>query len=76
MTSPEDTAGAPVEEGGDAACWLERVCAECGAFRETPDPVCARCDTPYPAAPLPFAPGADGRCVPPGPVAPEPGGAR
>jgi hypothetical protein len=24
----------PVEEGGDPACWLDRVCEECGAFLE------------------------------------------
>jgi predicted amidophosphoribosyltransferase len=35
--------------GGDPACWLERVCEECGAFREdVAAPVCARCGTPFP----------------------------
>ncbi|SDO22196.1 AraC family transcriptional regulator ligand-binding domain-containing protein [Actinacidiphila guanduensis] len=37
-------------EGGEPACWLDRVCEECGAFRETPAPVCARCGTPFPGA--------------------------
>ncbi|HQX35087.1 MAG TPA: hypothetical protein PLA13_01905 [Microbacteriaceae bacterium] len=35
------------ETGGDAACWLDRVCTECGAFVEgEPGPeglVCWRC---------------------------------
>ncbi len=31
-------------EGGDPVCWLDRVCPECGAFRENPAlPGCARC---------------------------------
>lgn len=31
-------------EGGDAACWLSRVCTECGALLEGPPPVaCWRC---------------------------------
>ncbi|MEU5272391.1 hypothetical protein AB0G77_28400 [Streptomyces hygroscopicus] len=36
---------APAEpEGGEAACWLEKVCAECGAIQDTaPFDRCARC---------------------------------
>ncbi|MFI0819331.1 hypothetical protein ACH4TX_25650 [Streptomyces sp. NPDC021098] len=31
-------------EGGDAACWLDRVCAECGALQDTsPFDRCRRC---------------------------------
>jgi hypothetical protein len=37
-------------EGGDPACWLNRVCDECGAFREDMSAgACARCGTPFPA---------------------------
>lgn len=36
---------APAEpEGGDAACWLDRVCAACGAIQDTvPFDRCQRC---------------------------------
>ena len=37
-TDPEDES----QEGGDAACWLARVCVECGALREGPG-ACWRC---------------------------------
>ncbi|MET7901392.1 hypothetical protein [Streptomyces sp. NPDC005336] len=31
-------------EGGDAACWLDRVCAACGAIQDAaPFGRCARC---------------------------------
>lgn len=30
------------DEGGDAACWLDRVCPECGAFQESAG-ACWRC---------------------------------
>ncbi|WP_281245331.1 hypothetical protein [Paramicrobacterium humi] len=33
-------------EGGDPACWLDRVCAECGAFLEDGMTACWRCGTP------------------------------
>jgi flavin reductase (DIM6/NTAB) family NADH-FMN oxidoreductase RutF len=33
---------APMEEGGDPACWLASVCPECGAMREGPG-ACAVC---------------------------------
>jgi len=39
-------------EGGDPVCWLDRVCPQCGAFRETPAPRCARCGTPFPGTGL------------------------
>ena len=33
-----------LSEGGDAACWLSQVCAECGAMLEAPLPTaCWRC---------------------------------
>jgi hypothetical protein len=36
-------------EGGDPACWLNRICEECGAFREDmAAATCARCGTPFP----------------------------
>lgn len=25
-----------MDEGGEAACWLDRVCPECGRLRERP----------------------------------------
>lgn len=38
-------------EGGDPVCWLDRVCEECGAFREDPSAAaCARCGTRSPGA--------------------------
>jgi hypothetical protein len=42
--------GAGRTAGGDPVCWLDRVCPECGAFRERPStPDCARCGTPFPS---------------------------
>jgi hypothetical protein len=40
------------EPVGDAACWLGRVCPECGALDESPQPagVCARCGAELPEA--------------------------
>jgi hypothetical protein len=33
-------------EGGDPACWLERVCPECGRIADAAPPVvCERCGT-------------------------------
>ncbi|MFC9790177.1 hypothetical protein [Rhodococcus sp. NPDC127528] len=33
--------------GGDAACWLDRVCPDCGAFLpDGPDHGCPRCALP------------------------------
>ncbi|MFD8510693.1 hypothetical protein ACFV27_06085 [Streptomyces antimycoticus] len=39
---------APAEpEGGESACWLDRVCADCGAIQDTaPFARCARCGAP------------------------------
>lgn len=46
-TRPAERAG--TTGGGDPACWLNRVCEECGAFREDLSaPVCVRCGTPFP----------------------------
>lgn len=34
-------------DGGDAVCWLERVCDSCGALADGPPAaVCERCGTP------------------------------
>jgi hypothetical protein len=43
MSSQDLTDGAPVAEGGDAACWLANVCERCGAFNEVPGLPCWRC---------------------------------
>jgi hypothetical protein len=80
----DGTERAEYGEGGDPACWLDRVCEKCGAFRETPAPRCARCGTPFPGAgpdrvpgppglPPEHAPaaGAEGAAPPP-PSEPEP----
>ena len=48
-TDPRQPAdGAPAEpEGGDAACWLDRVCAACGAIQDTARfDRCERCGAP------------------------------
>jgi hypothetical protein len=39
-------------EGGDPVCWLDRVCPQCGAFRESPAPRCVRCGTRFPGTDL------------------------
>jgi hypothetical protein len=37
-----------IEQGGDAACWLGRVCDNCGALVEGSRGVpCWRCNTPW-----------------------------
>ncbi|MFE2446155.1 hypothetical protein ACWDHW_36505 [Streptomyces melanosporofaciens] len=43
-----DPAPAPAEpEGGEPACWLDRVCADCGAIQDAaPFARCARCGAP------------------------------
>ncbi|AEM83949.1 hypothetical protein [Streptomyces violaceusniger] len=49
MADPDpDPAPAPAEpEGGESACWLDRVCADCGAIQDTaPFARCARCGVP------------------------------
>ncbi|MFF8769337.1 hypothetical protein [Kitasatospora sp. NPDC015120] len=54
-----------MDEGGEAACWLDRVCDECGKLRERSGPgPCEHC-------------GADDRRTagPAEPDAPEPGAA-
>lgn len=33
-------------EGGEAACWLDRVCPDCGAIGEHPGGTCWRCGRP------------------------------
>jgi len=38
------------DEGGDPACWLGRVCPECGRFADEPPPTtCVRCGTELPS---------------------------
>lgn len=35
------------EEGGDAACWVDRVCDRCGALEDGPAAAfCPRCGSP------------------------------
>ncbi|NAZ86961.1 hypothetical protein [Kineococcus indalonis] len=42
-----DTGGDTGGEGGEAVCWLERVCPGCGALREgREDAPCAACGAP------------------------------
>lgn len=35
-----------VDEGGDPACWLDRVCPACGRLPESDGDRCAECGTP------------------------------
>ncbi|MFE2408470.1 hypothetical protein ACFXDE_09020 [Kitasatospora sp. NPDC059408] len=46
-----------MDEGGEAACWLDRVCPECGRLRERPGAEsCENCG----AVPEPEGAAADG----------------
>ncbi|MGH3601738.1 MAG: hypothetical protein ACRDQH_15920, partial [Pseudonocardiaceae bacterium] len=39
----------PADEGGDPACWLPRVCPECGLLADLDPPVmCTRCGAEIP----------------------------
>lgn len=42
---PDAPRPASWSDGGDAACWLSEVCAECGALNESPTGPCWRCGT-------------------------------
>jgi rRNA maturation endonuclease Nob1 len=45
----DDRAQEPVEEGGDPACWLRRVCPACGRIADEDPPTrCAACGTDLP----------------------------
>ena len=45
-----EAAGAPEPEGGDPACWLDRVCPACGRLTErTAEGRCAGCGEPWSA---------------------------
>ncbi|MER8158349.1 hypothetical protein [Streptomyces sp. NPDC094472] len=45
--NPAPTPGPADPEGGESACWLDRVCADCGAIQDTaPFARCARCGAP------------------------------
>ena len=47
----EDANGAPVEDDnpGDPACWLKRVCPECGALADADPPTtCPQCHAAMP----------------------------
>lgn len=33
-------------EGGDAVCWLDRVCPDCGALADSTAATCWRCGKP------------------------------
>ena len=47
LASDVETASDLGEEGGDSACWLERVCSQCGALPDgAPLPTCERCGQP------------------------------
>lgn len=43
-----DADGDDGDSGGDAVCWLHRLCPECGAVPVEEEPArCWRCGTPY-----------------------------
>ncbi|WP_346621058.1 hypothetical protein [Blastococcus montanus] len=45
-TDPPST---PPDEGGDPACWLRRVCPECGGLADEDPPArCPRCGAELP----------------------------
>ncbi|MER5349316.1 hypothetical protein ABT093_03135 [Kitasatospora sp. NPDC002551] len=54
-----------MDEGGEPACWLDRVCDECGRLRERSGPgPCEHCGSGAPAVGVPAADGGraeDGR---------------
>lgn len=39
----------PEDQGGDPACWLNRVCPDCGRFAAEPPTTCPACGAPIPA---------------------------
>jgi rubrerythrin len=44
------TSGADEEQPGDPACWLRRVCPECGSMADRDPPtVCPQCHAEMPA---------------------------
>lgn len=44
VSRPGEAPSRPDEpQGGDPACWLDRVCPECGAFTERGFDTCPRC---------------------------------
>jgi rubrerythrin len=46
MTEDQRTHDEPVEEGGDPACWLARVCPACGRLADEDPPTrCPACGT-------------------------------
>ncbi len=55
----------PNEGGGDAACWLHRVCEECGAIVDDANPHRAFCSRAVPAPPVSdAAPAREARWIP------------
>jgi rRNA maturation endonuclease Nob1 len=45
----DDRVQEPVEEGGDPACWLRRVCPACGRMADEDPPTrCAACGADLP----------------------------
>ncbi|WP_200804043.1 hypothetical protein [Pseudonocardia thermophila] len=51
MTTSTPTGGPEPDEGGDAVCWLNRLCPECGAMPNRGEETCWRCGAPVPDAP-------------------------
>ncbi len=55
LPAPTATQSGPAAElGGDAACWLDRVCPTCGALAEgEPSAHCPRCGHHLPGQDVP-----------------------
>jgi hypothetical protein len=50
MTEGTGRAPEPVEDGGDPACWLRRVCPDCGRLADEDPPTrCPGCGAELPA---------------------------
>jgi len=50
IATPAAPAPAPVDEGGDPACWASLLCPNCGAVPDSRTAtVCQRCGQPFPA---------------------------
>lgn len=49
MTQQPEAEPPEADLGGDPACWLDRVCPTCGAFRDDAAVPCPRCGDAAPA---------------------------